>query len=103
MPDKWLQSIIDDIKAANDKAWCHCGPTGAVVAVVAAAFRLPPSGHWVIVLCDCESGSIRMSDDQGNCIPFCEGCVGPFGYNINVLGPSPMVVSSNRCRLLQRE
>ena len=85
IPDKWLQSIIDDIKAAKDKAWCHCNPSGGGGG---GGGGLPPSasGHWVIVLCDCESGTIRTTDDQGNCIPFCEGCVGPFGYNINVLG-----------------
>ena len=84
IPDKWLQSIIDDINTAKGKAWCHCNPNGGGGG---GGGGLPPSpsGHWVIVLCDCASGTIRMTDADGNCIPFCQGCVGPFRYSNNIV------------------
>ena len=96
IPDKWLQSIIDDIKAAKDKAWCHCNPSGGGGS---GGGGLPPSpsGHWVIVLCDCASGSIQMTDAEGNCIPFCEGWSVPFGTVSTSCGQVQTGASPSRC------
>jgi len=82
-PDLWLQKTLDDITAAINKGWCGCGGGGGGGG--GGGIPPSPSGHWVIVLCDCASGTIQTTDAEGNCIPFCQGCVGPFRYSINVV------------------
>ena len=78
-PQLWLQNIIDQINNAITNNCQDCGGSGGGGSTLPSS----ASGHWVIVICDCASGFVHTIDANGNCIPFCQGCVGPFQYDRN--------------------
>ena len=104
IPDKWLQSIIDDINTAKSSAWCGCNPTPPGQWPPDPPQPSVPSGttSWVIAICDCSSGTIRVTDDNGDSIPTCQGCTGPCNTRLELVGSWPDVNTAYRLRHLHR-
>jgi len=97
IPDKWLQSIIDDINDAKGKAWCHCNPNNPGPNPWPPPVPPMPPGTTavVIVVCDCSSGSFHVTDENGNPIPICQGCTGSWMYQNRILGTWPISEMGN--------